>query len=265
MNIFLYEWKAYRKSTIIWSIVLLTLVVLFMSMFPSISKDAVQYKKLLEGYPEGVRKAIGLNIDSFFSLLGFYSYSFLYITLCGAIQAMNLGVSIVSKEVREKTADFLLTKPVTRSSIITSKVMAALTALLVTNIVFIIGSSLVASQVKVEDFSKQAFFLISLTLLFTQFIFFALGLVLSILMKKIKSVITVSLGTVFFFFIIAMLSSTSGDGVERYLSPFKFFDTAYIIKHSSYELSFLITGIVIMIVSIFTSYLVYIKKDIHTA
>lgn len=264
MNIFLYELKAYRRSTIIWTISLLALVVLFLSMFPSISKDAEEFKKVLEGYPEGVRKAIGLNIDSFFSLLGFYSYSFLYITLCGAIQAMNIGASIVSKEVREKTADFLLTKPVKRSTILTSKILAAIASLLVTNIVFIAGSSFIASQVKTEDFSKITFILISLILFLIQFIFLALGLVLSIVMKKVKSVITISLATVFAFFIIAMLSSTSGDDVKRYFSPFKYFDTPYIIKHSSYEVSFLITGFVIVIVSIFTSYIVYTKKDIHS-
>lgn len=264
MNIFLYELNAYRKSTIIWTIALLALVALFLSMFPSISNDAEEFKKVLEGYPEGVRKAIGLNIDSFFSLLGFYSYSFLYITLCGAIQAMNIGVSIVSKEVREKTADFLLTKPVTRTTILTSKILAAVASLLITNIVFNVGSSLIASQVKIEDFSKNTFLLISLVLFFIQFIFLALGLVISILMRKVKSVITISLGTVFSFFIIAMLSSTSGDDYKRYFSPFKYFDTSYIIKHSCYENSFLITGIVIIIVSIVTSYFVYIKKDIHS-
>ena len=71
-------------------------------------------KKYLKDYPEPVRKALGLSVDSISSILGFYSYIFLYITLCGAIQAMNLGTSIISKEVSEKTADFLLTKPVTR-------------------------------------------------------------------------------------------------------------------------------------------------------
>ena len=71
MNIYLHELKAYRKSTIIWSCSLVLLIILFLSMFPSFSKDATDVKKLLEGYPEAFRKAIGLSLDPLFTILGF--------------------------------------------------------------------------------------------------------------------------------------------------------------------------------------------------
>lgn len=232
-------------------------------MFPSFAKDAEEFKKLLEGYPEAVRKAIGLNVDSIASILGFYSYAFLYITLCGAIQAMNLGVSIFSKEVREKTADFLLTKPVSRTQILSSKLLAALTSLVMTNVVYLAAANMMASQVKTEDYSSKIFFLISITLFFVQLIFLALGMIMSVIVRKIKSILTVSLSTVFALFIIGMLSSTAEDEALRYLSPFKYFDTDYIIKNSGYETSFLIVGIGIIVASIVASYFIYAKKDIH--
>ena len=106
MNMYLHELKAYRKTTIIWNVALVGSLLLFLSFFPSLARDADEYKQLLEGYPEELRKAIGLSVDSLTSLLGYYSYIFVYLKLCGAIQAMMLGVSIVSKETREKTADF---------------------------------------------------------------------------------------------------------------------------------------------------------------
>jgi ABC-2 type transport system permease protein len=265
MNMYLYELKAYRKSTIIWTLSLVVLIVFFLSLFPSISKDAEAFKKLIEGYPEPVRKAIGLNVDNVFSILGFYSYSFLYITLCGAIQAMNLGVSIFSKEVREKTADFLFTKPVTRTNIMTAKLLAALTSLAITNVVYLAATSIMVSQVKTENYSIKTFFMISITLFFIQMIFLALGMIMSVMIRKIKSVLTVSLSTVFPLFIVGMLSSTADDIALRYFSPFKYFDTAYIIKNSSYEVSYFIVGISLVIVSIAASYFIYTKKDIHAA
>jgi ABC-2 type transport system permease protein len=263
MNMFRYELKAYRKSTIIWTLSLVALIAFFLSMFPSISKDAEEFKKLIEGYPASVRKAIGLNVENVFSILGFYSYSFLYITLCGAIQAMNLGVSIFSKEIREKTADFLFAKPVTRTNIMTAKLLAALTSLAMTNVVYLAAASIIASLVKTEEYSGKTFFMISITLFFIQIIFLAVGMIMSVMIRKIRSVLTVSLGTVFALFIVGMLSSTADDKVLRYFSPFKYFDTAYIIKHSSYELPFLIVGTGIIIVSIAASYFIYTKKDIH--
>ncbi|MFS0862884.1 ABC transporter permease subunit [Fredinandcohnia sp. 179-A 10B2 NHS] len=262
MNIFIHELKANRKSTAIWTVSLLALMVLFMSMFPTISKEVDEFKKMLEGFPIAVQQALGIQVDSFASILGYYSYVFMYITLCGAIQAMNLGTSIVSKEVREKTADFLLTKPVTRTTILTAKVLAAVISLLLTSILYMVGSGLMVNVVA-TDYSMTAFLLINLSLFIIQLIFLALGIFVSVYFPKIKSVLTVSLGTVFAFFIIGMLSATSGDEVKRYLSPFKYFDPSYIIKNTSYELPFLLIGIGFIVVAIVVSYFFYTKKDIH--
>jgi ABC-2 type transport system permease protein len=263
MNIMMHELRAYRKSTIIWSISLMMIVVLFMSLFPSFSRDAEEFTKLLEGYPPAVRAAFGINLDQFFSILGFYCYALSFITLCGAIQAMNIGAGIISKEVREKTADFLLTKPVTRTTIITAKLVAALISILITNIVYLGAAILTAYQVKTEDFSLKSFIMLSLTVLFIQLIFLALGVILSVLIPRIKSVLTVSLSTVFGFYFLGMFSATSGDEAKRYISPFKYFDTAYIMGNSSYEAPFLVAGLMIMILAIAAGYIVYRKKDIY--
>ncbi len=263
MNMFLHELKAYRKSTITWTCSLIALTVLFLAMFPAFSKEAETFKELMEGFPEPVRKALGLSVDSISSILGFYSYAFLYITLCGAIQAMNLGTSIISKEVREKTADFLLTKPVTRTQIMTSKLLAALTSLVITNVAYLTASSVMVSIVKTEDYSYKIFFMISITLFFVQLFFLALGVIVSVAASKIKSVLPISLGTVFAFFIIGMLASTIGDDLIRYITPFKYFDANYIIKNASYEAIFIIVELGFIIVAIASSYYVYCKKDIH--
>lgn len=264
MNIFLYELKAYRKSTLIWTISLVAIVILFMALFPSISNDIEDFTKLLEGYPEPVRKALGLELNTFGSILGFYSYSFVYITLIGAIQGMILGTSIISKELREKTADFLFTKPVSRTRILTSKLLAALASLIFTNVCYVVAASIIASQVKVESYDIKIFMMISVTLLFVQIIFLALGTIMSVIIRKMKSVLTVSLGTVFSFFIIGMIAASGEGEGKRYLSPFKYFDSAYIIENGRYETSFIFVGLGVVIISILTSFIIYTKKDIHT-
>jgi ABC-2 type transport system permease protein len=264
MNMFLHELKACRKSTVIWTLSLVALVVLFLSMFPSFSKDAEEFKKLLEGFPVELRKAIGLSVDSIATLIGFFSYAFLYLKLAGAIQAMNLGTSILSKETREKTADFLLTKPVTRGQVVTSKLLAAFVSLVITNIMFITAIFVMASIVSVDAFNKEALFLIVISLFFLQLMFMALGIVVSAMFPRIKSVISVSLGTVFGFFMLGMISSTTEDEALRFLTPFNYFDSAYITQHAGYETSFLITAAIFIIAAIVASYYLYSKKDVHS-
>lgn len=201
MNIFIHELKVYRKSTIIWTCSLAAIIILFLSMYPAFSQDITAAKKMLEAFPEGVRKALGLSLDMFSTLLGFYSYVFIYLMLCGSIQAMNLGTSILSKEVREKTADFLLTKPVSRIKIMTAKLLAALTSLIITDVIYLIVAGIMFSALQTGPYSFKIFLMISATLLFVQLLFLSLGVIVSVVVPKIRAVLPISLGTVFGFFI----------------------------------------------------------------
>lgn len=263
MNIFLHELKAYRKSTVLWAVSLILVVIIFFSLFPSFSRDVDQIRNLMEGFPEAIRIGMGITLDSFANVLGYYSFPFTFVLLIGAIQAMTFGTSIISKEVREKTADFLLTKPITRRQILTSKLLAITTSLIITNIIYIISANITVSFVKNEEYSLKIFFMISITLLFVQLIFMSLGFIISVILPKIKSVLAISLAVVFTFYFISFLSSKAGDDMIRYITPFKYFDPAYIIENSSYEIQFVITAVVFIVGSITASYIIYCKKDIH--
>ncbi len=264
MNMYRYEVKSLRKSAVIWTLSMLALAALYLSMYSSIVKDVEEFKQLLEGYPAMVRSMIGLNLDYITSILGFYSFIFTFVILCGAIQAMNLGVSILSKESRERTADFLLVKPVSRASIVSAKLLAALTVIVFTNLIYITISSIMANLTKAEDFSFKLYLMINLTMFFVQVIFLAIGMLVSVFFKKIKNVLPISLGFVFGFYLIgALLVSDSSDKMERILSPFKYFDIIYIIEHASYESLYMIVGAAIVFTGIVASYIIYSKKDIH--
>jgi len=242
---------------------MISLAVLYFSIYPSFVNDAEDVKKLLGGYPAQVRVALGISLDNITSIMGFYTMVFSIITLCGAIQAMIFGTSILSKEARERTADFLLVKPVSRPAIVSAKLLASVTMLLATNVIYYIAVSILISIVKTSDYSVKQFFLINLSLFFLQLMFLAIGLLVSVFFKKLKSVLPISLGTVFGFYIIGVLLATGKEDGVRFISPFKYFDIPYIIKNSSYEVSYLITGTMIVIVAIAASYIIYTKKDIH--
>ena len=263
MNMYLHELKALRKSTIIWTCTLVAFVALFMAMYPSFASSAADFKKILEGYPPAVMKAFGVSLDTITSTLGFYSYIFSYIAICGAIQAMNIGLGVLSKEVRDKTADFLLTKPVMRHQIVTAKLLSALTLLVITDIIYIIAAKIIVSLVANSAYSNKIFFMISITLCFIQLIFLALGVIISVCVTKIKSVIPISLSTVFGFYFISMFGSLLGDKNVSYLTPFKYFEPSYILSHSCYDASYIIVAIIFIILAISSSYVIYIKKDIH--
>ena len=79
------------------------------------------------------------------TLSGFYGVMFIYFGLMGAIAAAMWGSDIISKEERDKTVEFSLVLPVSRSRVITAKALAAL----VNSIAFVLitwGASIVAVQ-----------------------------------------------------------------------------------------------------------------------
>lgn len=263
MNMYWHELRSGRKSALVWTFAMIGLAAMYLAMFPSITHDAEGFKEVMESYPPNVRAMLGINLDLITSLIGFYSMVFSIIALCGAIQAMNLGLSVLSKESRERTADFLLVKPVSRKAIVTAKLLAAFTILLLTNVFFYGMSALLANLVDTTGFSNKLFLMINLTLFFVQLIFLALGVAISVFFSKLKNVLPISLGIIFGLYMIgALLATGEGDAV-RYISPFRYFDPAYIIKHSSYEIPYLIVAAVLILVSVAVSYVVYSKKDIH--
>jgi ABC-2 type transport system permease protein len=238
------------------------LAVLYIFLFKALGPDIESFKAFLNNMPEVVKNSFNILVDSISTLEGFYSFVFSFVVLCGAIQAMNLGTGIVSKEVREKTTDFLMTKPVSRSTIMTFKLLAAFTALALTNIIYL-GLTIATVVAVVNTFDLKIFFMISLTMSFVQLMFLALGIMISVIAGKIKSVISVSLSTVFGFYIIGSLGSFLGEENVRYFSPFRYFDPAYIIQHGAYETSFAVISLVLIIAALATSYLVYLRKAIH--
>ncbi len=264
MNMYLHELKSLRKSTILWTCAIIALAVIYFSVYTSIVKDAEDFKRLLGGYPPSIRAMLGISLDNITTILGFYSMIYSFITLCGAIQAMNYGVSILSKETRERTADFLLVKPVSRGAIVSAKLLAALTMLLATNVLYYAGASITANIVKTSDYNNKLFLMISLTLLFIQLIFLAIGFMISVILPKLKSVLPVSLGVVFGFYILGAIIATGESDLARFISPFKYFSLPYILNNARYEAPYLIAGALIIVLAIFASYIIYIKKDIHS-
>ena len=263
MNMYLHELKSLRKSTIIWAISMIALAVIYFSVYTGIVKDAESFRNLLAGYPAEIRAMLGISLDSITTILGFYSMIFSFVAICGAIQAMNYGLSALSKEARERTADFLLVKPVSRTAIVSSKLFAALTMLLATDMLYFSGAFISANIVKTSDYSFKLFFMVSLTLLFIQLIFFALGVLISVFFKKLRSVLPISLGIVFGLYILGAVLVTSQDDAARFLSPFQYFNIGYILKNARYESTYMLTGAVIIAAAITASYIIYVRKDIH--
>ena len=263
MNIYKHEFKMNLKSMITWSAAVATLLFIFISLFSSIAVDAELLNEMLAEFPEEFLLAFGMDGMDFSSILGFFSFAFLFAQICLAIQAAYYGFSLVSIEERELTADFLLAKPVGRTQILTSKLLAALSGLLITNIVVWISSILVIQLFKGDrTYDARSLFLLLLSIFVFQLFFLSVGLIISLLVKKVRNVTPYAMALAFGMYVLSAFGDMLGESKFENITPFKHFDPGYIIEHAAYNLPLVSISLVVIVLSLVGSYLLYARRNI---
>lgn len=264
MNVYLFEMKSLFKSFLTWTIIIVvTVVLLSVAVFPAFSESGDEVLKILEGFPKEFSAAFGMQFMTMFSYEGFFSFTHTYIALCGAIMAVSMSVSVFAKEKRAKCNDFLLTKPKSRNSIFLSKLVAVLTMLVISNVFYILVSLLLYKQSSGEELGS--FFLATLCLLLTQLVFCGIGILISIFMKKIRSISGVATAVGFGAFITFVGSNIIEERALEFFSPFKYFEPGMFFLGGGFDPPLFITGVAVTIVTICASYLYFLKSETHSA
>ena len=137
MIILIRELARNRNAFLIWTLVMVISSVFLMTFFPTVSAQSEQLDNLMSQYPEDLVKTFNFDRLSMSDPMGFYgTETYIFITLFGSIYSMLLFISLLSREESEKTAEFLLAKPVTRNFIISFKSLAALIYITMFNTIF---------------------------------------------------------------------------------------------------------------------------------
>ena len=265
-NVFKYEFKMYAKSILIWVVNIILLLVIFMAFYPAFSSDASMLDKMLENYPPELLKAFGMGGTlSLATVLGYFAFIFTFLQLCLAVQAANYGFSILSVEEREFTADYLMSKPVSRSQILIAKFGAALLALTITNAFAWIGSFLAIELFrdgKPYDFNHLI--LLLATIVMFQLFFLTLGMAISVMVRRIRSVLSFSLGLAFGTYILNTVRAIVGGETLGYFSPFYHFDPAVILEKGTINMPMVSISLAVVMLSILATFVLYTRRDIHS-
>ena len=262
-TIYRHEFQTRLRSVVIWSLGVAFLVIFYFSLFPAFSDQAALMNEMLARFPAEMRAAFGLDNMDLATVLGFYSFEFLFVQLCLAIQAANYGFGLVSIEESELTADFLLSKPVSRTQVLTSKLLAALTGLTITNLVVWI-CTFVAILLFREGraYDTSTLLLLLLSILIFQLFFLSLGLVISLLVRRVRSVTPYGLGLGFGAYVLSAFSGVFGEVTLELITPFKHFDAAAIVKSGAYDTPLVLLNVAVSLIALVSSYWLYIRRDI---
>ncbi len=266
-NLFLMEIKRNALSILIWSFLIALLITLTMSAFRTFVENQAKVMGMINLVPKGILEFKGVSsFDELFSVLGFYAVNnIIYMMVLGSIFAIVLSSNILLKEEYNKTAEYLLTRPLTRRNIFLSKIAVVFINVSLLNLITSLAGFICLELVKKGPFSIRAFLILSAYTLLLNLMFGSIGIFLSTIVKKARPITTQCIALVLFFYFIYTLSKiTASISDIGYISPFKFVNVN--VTNPDYKLGFwnllYFVGISLTLTGI--SYKLYKRKDIYT-
>ncbi|MFH2103038.1 MAG: ABC transporter permease subunit [Chloroflexota bacterium] len=263
MNIFLRELKANFKSLLIWGGIAILFITIGFSKFSAYYENP-ELLAILDNMPPALLAAFNISSFNLTTLTGFFGLMFTYFALILSISAALWGSDIISKEERDKTVEFSLTLPVTRSTLITAKTAAA-----VINCVGLAlitwGAVLLNAANYQPDSEFYAFLALSMLALFImQMIFLAVGVFLGCSLKQHKRASSVAVSVLLGTYFISIIAGLN-ENLEflKYFSPFKYFNPGTLLHESKFELIFVGLSVGIIVVSLVGAYATYARRDLY--
>jgi ABC-2 type transport system permease protein len=263
MNIFVRELKANLKSLIIWGVIVVLFTMVGVSKFSAYANNP-EMLKILDDMPTAMVEAFNMKAFNLTTVSGFFGIMFTYFALLLSIAATMWGSDIISKEERDKTVEFSLVLPVSRSKVITAKALAAL----VNCIAFVLitwAVSLVAVQQYSPDRAFHAFLALEMQAMFLiELIFLAIGLMLGCAMKQYKrsasTAVAIILATYFMSVVSVMQERLD---FLRYVTPFRYFDAGELFRSGQMNATYLLISAALVVGSVIAAYWTYNRRDLY--
>ncbi len=261
MTIVRHELKQGKTSFLIWTSSIGFLLAICVFLFPEMKGE-------MDGISEtfasmgSFTAAFGMDRLNFGTLIGFYAIECGNVLgLGGAFYAALCAVSILSKEEKDKTAEFLLTHPISRTRIITEKLIAVLIQITAMNLIIYalsVGSmTMIGEEIpwKEVNLLHIAYFLLQIELA---------GICFGISAFLCKGSIGIGLGIAIMMYFLNLIANIAEVAkCLKYITPFGYCDGADIVSNGCLDPMMITIGMAMGVAGISVAYLHYNRKDIH--
>lgn len=260
MTIYIKELKQSLKSFCIWTVSIAFMMLVCILMFPEMKGEMDDVSNMFANMG-GFTAAFGMDKLSFGELMGFYGIECGNILgIGGGFFAALAGISVLANEEKEHTAEFLLTHPVSRFSVITQKLLSVLTQIVLLNIIVtavgFISAAIIGEELKITEF----------ILLHAAYVIMQLEIVcicfgISAFIKRGSIGIGLGMALALYFMNIVCNISEQADFL-RYVTPYAYAEASSIISEARLDAGLIIVGVIIAAIGVVTAYIKYMKKDI---
>lgn len=261
MTIVKHELRQGRTAFLLWTGSIGFLLAVCIFLFPEMKGQMDSVSSLFSSMG-AFTAAFGMDRLNFGTLIGYYAIECGNVLgLGGAFYASLCSVSMLSKEEKDRTAEFLLTHPVSRTRMISEKLLSVLIRITALNgIVWLLSVGSIAAIGETVPWKE-------LNLL--HLAYFLLQLELSAICFGISAFVRrgslgIGLGVaVIMYFLNLIANITEKASFLKYVTPFGYCSGADLVANGSIDPAMAAIGILIGTAGVIAAYLKYTKKDIH--
>ncbi|MBR4457804.1 MAG: ABC transporter permease subunit [Clostridia bacterium] len=261
MTLIRHELKRGRISFLIWTAAVGAMLAVCIFLFPE-----------MKGQMEGISSvfasmgsftaAFGMDRLDFGSLTGYYAVECGNVLgLGGAFFAALCAVSSLSTEEKERTAEFLLTHPVSRARVVTGKLAAVL--LQVTAMNLIICGIVIGSVAAIEEpVPWKLIWLLHLAYFLMQVEIACICFGISAAIRK--GSVGIGLGIALLLYFLNLVANIAEAAKPlKYITPYGYCDAADIVASGTLDGPGIAVGMALAAAGVAAAYLHYTRKDIR--
>lgn len=261
MTLVKHELKQGRASFIIWTAAIGFLLAVCIFLFPEMKGQMDSVNDVFASMGS-FSEAFGMDRLNFGTLTGFYAVECGNVLgLGGAFYGALCAVGILSKEEKDKTAEFLLAHPVSRKRILTEKLLAVLLQITAMNLlIYLISVGSIAAVGETVPWKEISLLHLAYYLLQLELAGLCFGV--SSFLRKGSAGAGLGIAVMMYFLnLIANITDTAS--FLKYITPFGYCDGADIVANGRLDGTMVAIGAAIGIGGIVIAYLNYTRKDIH--
>lgn len=261
MTLIKHELRQGWKSLLIWTISIGFFVAMCVFMYPEMESEMENVDDLFSSMG-AFTAAFGMDRLNFGTLIGFYAVECGNILgIGGSFFASLIGISILSKEEKERTAEYLLTHPISRTRIITEKLASVMIQIVIMNaVIFIL--SITSTTMIGEDIPWKEISLLHLAYFLIQIELAGICFGISAFLRNGGIGIGLGIAAVMYFLNIVANISESVEFL-KYITPFGYAEGADIITDMTLDSGKIVLGMGFAVIGIILAYWQYSRKDIQ--
>lgn len=262
MTIVKHELRQNFLAWLIWLCSVGGLLAICIFLFPQM-KDQMESVSDVFASMGSFTKAFDMDQLNFGTLIGFYSVECGNILgLGGAFYASLTAVNMLSKEEKDRTAEFLLSHPISRKKIVADK-LSGLWILITTFNLIIYGVSIGCIALIGEEIPLAALSWIYLAYYFMQLELAGICFGISAFLSRNGAGIGIGIAAMMYFLNLIANISESAEFLKP-LTPFGYCEASQIIADLNLNWLYIGIGMAIMVVFIVIGFIQYSRKDIHS-